>query len=357
MAKNGKAGKGKSPGKRQARRRDNDVPSVIAPDVDAKVLTTSHGSFDLEDPVLPDWVEERALASGGYPYDDTIKDKLYEEELTLLQIELVKLQRYVNESGARLVALFEGRDAAGKGGCIFTMRQYMNPRTARVVALPKPTEKEVGQWYFQRYTEQLPTTGELVLFDRSWYNRAGVEKVMGFCTAAETAEFLKQAPAFEKMLINDGIVLFKFWLNIGREMQLKRFHERRHNPLKIWKLSPIDYAALEQVETTTRKARDAMLAATHSKAAPWTVVRANDKRRARLAIIRHVLAAFAYPGRDDKTRGQDRSADPGRTGADRGLNAGRHERLLLHPQKSRSSSAASPTAASATRSTPRRGGP
>ncbi len=302
MAKNGKAGKGKS-GKKAGGKKRQDVPSVIVPETDAKVLTTSHGSFDLEDPMLPDWVEQRALASGGYPYDDTIKDKLYEEQLTLLQIELVKLQRYINQSGARLVALFEGRDAAGKGGCIFTMRQYMNPRTARVVALPKPTEKESGQWYFQRYTEHLPTTGELVLFDRSWYNRAGVEKVMGFCTAAETAEFLKQAPAYEKMLIDGGIVLFKFWLNIGREMQLKRFHERRHNPLKIWKLSPVDYDALEKWDAYS-KARDAMLAATHSRAAPWTVVHANDKRRARLAVIRHVLAAFPYPGRDDKTVGK-----------------------------------------------------
>ena len=299
MAKNSKDGKGKNAKKAHAKKR-RDVPAVIAPEMDAKVLSTSHGSFDLEDPTLPDWVEERALASGGYPYDDTIKDKLYEKELILLQIELVKLQRYINESGTRLVALFEGRDAAGKGGCIFTLRQYMNPRTARVVALPKPTEKEVGQWYFQRYTEHLPTSGELVLFDRSWYNRAGVEKVMGFCTGAETAEFLKQAPAFEKMLIDGGIVLFKFWLNIGREMQLKRFHERRHNPLKIWKLSPVDFAALEKWKAYS-EARDVMLAATHSQTAPWTVVRANDKRRARLAIIRHVLAAFAYPGRDDNS--------------------------------------------------------
>jgi polyphosphate kinase 2 len=297
MAKNSKGGKGKS-GKKAGGKKNRDVPPVVAPDMDAKELSTRHGSFDLEDPDLPEWVEKRALASGGYPYDDTIKDKVYEEELTLLQIELVKLQRYVNDTGARLVALFEGRDAAGKGGCIFAMRQYMNPRTARAVALPKPTEKEVGQWYFQRYTEQLPTAGELVLFDRSWYNRAGVEKVMGFCTPAETAEFLKQAPAYEKMLIDGGIVLFKFWLNIGREMQLKRFHERRHNPLKIWKLSPVDYAALEKWSDYT-KARDVMLAATNTLAAPWTVVRANDKRRARLAVIRHVLAAFPYPGRDD----------------------------------------------------------
>jgi polyphosphate kinase 2 len=305
MAKNGKAGKGKS-GKKTPGKKRQDMPAVILPDIDAKVLATAHGTFDLEDSKLPDWVEERALASGGYPYDDTIKDKLYEEELTLVQIELVKLQRYINESGARLVALFEGRDAAGKGGCIFATRQYMNPRTARAVALPKPTDKEVGQWYFQRYTEHLPTAGELVLFDRSWYNRAGVEKVMGFCTAEETAEFLKQAPAYEKMLINGGIVLFKFWLNIGREMQLKRFHERRHNPLKIWKLSPVDYAALEKWPDYSA-ARDTMLAATHGKATPWTVVRANDKRRARLNVIRHVLSAFPYPGRDEKSV---RKADP-----------------------------------------------
>ncbi len=297
MAKNHKAGKGKD-GKKASKKMKDAIPAVIAPDMDAKTLVTGHGSFNLEDPVLPDWVEARALASGGYPYDDTIKDKHYEEDLTRLQVELVKLQRYINETGARLVVVFEGRDAAGKGGSIFTMRQYMNPRTARVVALPKPTEKEVGQWYFQRYTEHLPTAGELVLFDRSWYNRAGVEKVMGFCTAAETAEFLKQAPAFEKMLINGGIVLFKFWLNIGREMQLKRFHERRHNPLKIWKLSPVDYAALEKW-ADYGKARDVMLAATHTRATPWTVVHANDKKRARLAVIRHVLAAFPYPGRDD----------------------------------------------------------
>ncbi len=302
MAKNSKTGKTKD-GKKAHGKKRRAVPAVIAPEMDAKELVTDHGRFDLEDPKLPDWVEERALASAGYPYDDTIKDKLYEKELILLQIELVKLQRYVNESGARLVALFEGRDAAGKGGCIFTLRQYMNPRTARVVALPKPTEKEGGEWYFQRYTEHLPTAGELVLFDRSWYNRAGVEKVMGFCTGAETAEFLKQAPAYEKMLIDGGIVLFKFWLNIGREMQLKRFHERRHNPLKIWKLSPVDYAALEKW-TAYSKARDVMLAATHSHATPWTVVHANDKKRARLAIIRHILAAFPYPGRDDSSVGK-----------------------------------------------------
>jgi polyphosphate kinase 2 len=279
------------------------LPKAIVPAEDAAVLTTAHGSFDLEDPVLPKWVAERALESGGFPYDDTIKDKEFRKELEVLQIELVKLQRHINDSGARLVAAFEGRDAAGKGGVILAMRQNMNPRTARIAALPKPTEKEQGQWYFQRYAEQMPTAGELVLFDRSWYNRAGVEPVMGFCTAEQASGFLKQAPEFEGMLVQAGIVLFKFWLNIGREMQLKRFHERRHNPLKIWKLSPIDYAALFKWEEYTA-ARDAMLAATHKPATPWTIVLANDKRRARLNVIRHVLRSCDYPGKKDKAIGE-----------------------------------------------------
>jgi polyphosphate kinase 2 len=273
------------------------VPAVIAPDEAAPVVVTAHGVFNLEDPVLPAWVKQQALKSGGYPYDDSLKDNIYERELTRLQIELVKLQRHVNDAGQRVVALFEGRDAAGKGGSIFAMRQYMNPRTARVVALPKPTERERGQWYFQRYIDQLPTAGELVLFDRSWYNRGGVEAVLGFCTAAERRIFLKQAPGIEKMLVDEGIVLFKFWLDIGREMQLRRFHERRHDPLKIWKLSPIDVAALTRWDAYTG-ARDTMLAATHRRTAPWTIVRANDKHRARLNIIRHVLAAIDYPGKD-----------------------------------------------------------
>lgn len=298
MAKGSKA-VGNSGRKRRAggKKAGKTVPPAIAPDEDAEVVVTPHGRFDLDDPKLPAWVEQRALKSGGYPHADTIKDKFYEEDLTALQIELVKLQRHVNDTGTRVVALFEGRDAAGKGGAIFAMRQYMNPRTARAVALPKPTERERGQWYFQRYVDELPTGGELVLFDRSWYNRAGVEPVMGFCTPAETRDFLAQAPDFEKMLVDAGTILFKFWLNIGREMQLKRFHERRHNPLKIWKLSPIDYAALGKWDAYTR-ARDAALAATDRPSAPWTVVLANDKRRARLNIVRHMIGALDYKGKD-----------------------------------------------------------
>jgi polyphosphate kinase 2 len=299
MAKGKKADrKGDKKKDKKGKKARDVVPAVIAPAEDAKVLVTSHGRFDLEDPVLPDWIEKRALKSGGYPYGETIKDKQYEEELTALQIELVKLQKHLGDSATRLVAVFEGRDAAGKGGAIFAMSQYLNPRAARAVALPKPTERQRGQWYFQRYVEELPAAGELVLFDRSWYNRAGVEPVMGFCKPAETEEFLEQAPDFEKMLVDAGIVLFKFWLDIGREMQLKRFHERRHDPLKIWKLSPIDYSAMAKWGDYTR-ARDTALKATDRSFAPWTVVLANDKRRARLNIIRHVLRAIDYPGKDE----------------------------------------------------------
>jgi polyphosphate kinase 2 len=298
MAKGASHGKG---GKNKDKRRDP-LPKVIEPDEDAPRIRTRHGSFDIDDPELPGWVEKAAFKSGGYPYDEPLKDKAYEEELTTLQIELVKLQRHVNEAGLRIVVIFEGRDAAGKGGSIFAFRQYLNPRSARLVALPRPTEVERGQWYFQRYVAQLPTSGEMVFFDRSWYNRAGVEPVMGFCTKAEHHLFLESVPGFERMLTGQGMLLFKMWLSIGFEMQLKRFYERRHDPLKIWKLSPIDYAAMRKWKAYT-EARDEMFAASHTADAPWTVVRANDKKRARLGIIRHVLTALDYPGKDRKSVG------------------------------------------------------
>lgn len=291
MVKHHKTSSGKSRSTRDP------VPVSIAPPTDAPPVVTRYGTFDLEAPILPDWVDKRALSSGGYPYKEALDDKNYLDDLHLLQIELVKLQEHVTATGRRIVALFEGRDAAGKGGTIQTMTAYMNPRTAAHVALPKPTERERGQWYFQRYAEYLPASGEIILFDRSWYNRAGVEPVMGFCTSKETEAFLMQAPAFERMLVDDGIILFKFWLAIGREMQFKRFYERRHNPLKVWKLSPIDFAALQEWDAYTA-ACDAMMDATHRGKTPWTVVLANDKRRARLAIIRHVLDAFDYPDKN-----------------------------------------------------------
>jgi polyphosphate kinase 2 len=290
-------------GRKSKKKKKAPIPKVIQPATDAPPIRTRHGSFDLDDPVLPEWIASGALRSGGYPYDETTKDSAYEADLERLQIELVKLQRHVNQSGLRVVLVFEGRDAAGKGGSIFAFRQYLNPRTARLVALPAPTEVERGQWYFQRYVVQLPTAGEMVLFDRSWYNRAGVEPVMGFCTPAEHRHFLDSVPGFERMLVGQGLLLFKFWLSIGFEMQLKRFHERRHDPLKIWKLSPIDYAAMSKWDAYSR-ARDEMFLASNTTDAPWTVVRSNDKKRARLDVIRHVLSHIAYPGKDRKAIGR-----------------------------------------------------
>ncbi|TDX89060.1 polyphosphate kinase 2 [Neorhizobium sp. R1-B] len=259
--------------------------------------------FDIDDPVLPDWIEDVSLASGGYPYDDKMDKDKYEKQLEQLQIELVKVQFWLKATGKRLMALFEGRDAAGKGGTIFSIHAYLNPRSARVVALNKPTETEAGQWYFQRYVAHFPTAGEIVLFDRSWYNRAGVEPVMGFCTPQQYEDFLKAVPRFEDTIHDEGIIFFKFWLDIGREMQLKRFHDRRHDPLKIWKLSPMDIAALDKWHDYTKK-RDIMLEKTHTQETPWTILLANDKRRARLNVIRHMLLALDYEGKDKSAIGE-----------------------------------------------------
>ncbi len=260
-------------------------------------------SFDLDDPKLPDWISDEAFRSGGYEYDKKLKRSKYEETLNGLQIELVKLQAWLQKSDERVVIVFEGRDAAGKGGTINAFRAYLNHRHARTVALSKPTETERGQWYYQRYVSHFPTDGELVMFDRSWYNRAGVEPVMGFCSEEQHAKFLVETPGFEKMIASEGIHFFKFWLNVGQEMQLKRFHDRRHNPLKSWKLSPIDIKALDKWGEYTA-VRNQMLEATHSAHAPWTIVRSNDKRRARINAVRHVLAGIDYVGRDDAVIGE-----------------------------------------------------
>ena len=260
-------------------------------------------AFDIDDPKLPGWVEDEAFGSENYPYDKKMDRDEYEAQLERLQIELVKVQAWLKETGNRVIAVYEGRDAAGKGGCINATREYMNPRTARVVALPKPTDKERGQWYYQRYVDHFPTAGELVLYDRSWYNRAGVEPVMGFCTSEQHEHFLAETPNFERMPVQDGIHLFKFWLNIGREMQLQRFHDRRHDPLKVWKLSPMDLASLNRWDDYTQM-RDLMLASTHTGHAPWTVVRTNDKRRGRINLIRHMLQNLPYEGKDEKEIGE-----------------------------------------------------
>ncbi|WP_425624277.1 polyphosphate kinase 2 [Agrobacterium radiobacter] len=260
-------------------------------------------SFDIDNPVLPEWVEEKKLSAGNFPYDKKMKREEYNTALEALQVELVKVQFWLQATGKRVMAVFEGRDAAGKGGAIFAARAYLNPRYARVVALTKPTETERGQWYFQRYISHFPTAGEFVLFDRSWYNRAGVEPVMGFCTPEEHKLFLKETPRLEKMLAHEDINLFKFWLDIGRETQIERFHDRRHSPLKCWKLSDMDIAALTKWDDYTQK-RDEMLEKTHTDAAPWTVVRANDKRRTRVNLIRHILLTLDYEGKDEKAIGE-----------------------------------------------------
>jgi len=233
------------------------------------------------------------------PYPKRLKRAAYEAELLRLQIELVKLQTWIRDSGTRVAVVFEGRDAAGKGGAIKRFTEHLNPRQARTVALSKPNETERGQWYFQRYITQLPTAGEVALFDRSWYNRAGVERVMGFSSPVEYGEFLRQAPELERNLVDAGLHLFKLWFTVSREEQARRFEQRRSDPLKLWKLSPMDEAALTRFDEYSA-ARDAMLIATDSVGAPWTVVNSNDKRRARLEAIRHVLHAFAYHHRDDE---------------------------------------------------------
>lgn len=234
---------------------------------------------------------------GGNPQKilSTIK---YEEELELLQIELVKLQRYVQSKGLRLAILFEGRDAAGKGGTIRRFTEHLNPRALRVVALPKPTEDELGQWYFQRYIKQLPNKGEMVFFDRSWYNRAVVEPVNGFCNSKQYEMFMTQVNEFEHMLYEDGIVVVKFWFSISKEEQLRRFESRRQNPLKQWKLSPVDMQAQQKWDIYTKYKED-MFSRTHTSFSPWIIVKANNKQKARLETIRYVLSVVNYSDRNE----------------------------------------------------------
>jgi polyphosphate kinase 2 len=226
-----------------------------------------------------------------------LERKLYEGELIRLQEELVKMQYWVKAEGFRLIVLFEGRDAAGKGGTIKRYMEHLNPRTARVVALSKPNERERTQWYFQRYIQHLPAAGELCLFDRSWYNRAGVERVMGFCTPNEYLEFMRECPLLEQMLVRSGIRLVKYWFSVSREEQARRFKARETDPLKQWKLSPIDRASLDKWDAYT-EAKEAMFFHTDTADAPWTIVKADDKKRARLNCMQHFLAAMPYPNRD-----------------------------------------------------------
>lgn len=259
--------------------------------------------FDIDNPDLPKWVDKNDLTAGGYPYDEKMDRDDYEQQLEALQVELVELQTHMQQSGERMIVVFEGRDSAGKGGTIKRLTAFLNPRTTRVVALPKPSDRERGEWYYQRYVKHFPTSGEIVVFDRSWYNRGGVEPVMGFCTDEQHDRFLKETPGFERIITGEGIHFFKFWLNIGRETQLKRFHDRRHSPLKHWKLSGIDVVGMTKWDDYT-KARDTMMKATHTDHAPWTVVRYNDKRRGRLEVLRHILSAVDYQGKSPKVIGK-----------------------------------------------------
>ncbi|NMM90447.1 polyphosphate kinase 2 [Rhodococcus sp. SRB_17] len=238
----------------------------------------------------------------GYPYEKKMSRREYERKKRRLQIELLKLQLWVKDTGQKVLIIFEGRDAAGKGGSIKRFTEHLNPRGARVVALEKPTDIERTQWYFQRYVAHLPSGGEIVMMDRSWYNRAGVERVMGYCTPTQYLEFMREAPEFERMLVNSGIHLHKLWFSVSREEQLARFAARRTDPVRQWKLSPTDLASLDKWDDYTQ-AKEAMFFYTDTGDAPWTVIKSNDKKRARLEAMRHVLASFEYPNKDHKLVG------------------------------------------------------
>ena len=246
-----------------------------------------------DDQLAPDW------RKGNYPYKNLMSRRNYEREKYRLQVELLKLQAWVKETGQKVVILFEGRDAAGKGGSIKRFMEHLNPRGARIVALEKPSEVERGQWYFQRYVQHLPTAGEIVMFDRSWYNRAGVERVMGFCSDDEYLEFMRQTPDFERMLVRSNVHLIKFWFSVSRDEQRRRFKEREKHPLKHWKLSPIDLASLDKWDDYT-KAKEGMFSYTDTSDAPWTVIKSNCKKRARLSAMRYVLHKLPYADKDLK---------------------------------------------------------
>ena len=254
---------------------------------------------------IPDQIRD-LFRNGQYPYKTRIRRNTYQQHKEELQVELLKVQNWVKQTGQRIVVLFEGRDAAGKGGTIKRFMEHLNPRAARVVALEKPTDHERGEWYFQRYIKHLPTAGEMVLFDRSWYNRAGVERVMGFCDSLQYLEFMRQVPDLERMLVRSGIRLFKYWFSVTREEQQRRFAARTGDPLKQWKLSPIDKES-QGMWTEYTEAKEAMFFYTDTADAPWTVVKSDDKKRARLNCMQHFLSELEYP---DKNTHVVRGPDP-----------------------------------------------
>jgi polyphosphate kinase 2 len=276
----------------------------------------------------------RRFENGMYPYEDRIKKSEYEKEKALLQVELLKVQRWVKASGKKIVVLFEGRDAAGKGGAIKRFMEHLNPRGARVVALEKPTTAEQTQWYFQRYFTHLPSAGEIVLLDRSWYNRAGVERVMGFCDPTAYLEFMRQCPEIERMLVRSGILLYKYWFSVTQDEQRKRFESRKSDPLKQWKLSPVDQASIDKWDDYT-EAKEAMFFYTDTADAPWTIIKSDDKKRARLNCMRHFLSTLNYDDKDFESVGEP---DPFIvTSSDHAI--ARSEHILgksLHPKQRRS---------------------
>ena len=274
-----------------------------------------------------------AFETGEYPYRTKLNNSAYMKQMTELQSELLKAQAWIKETGQKIVVLFEGRDAAGKGGTIKRFMEHLNPRGARVVALEKPTDRERTLWYFQRYVEHLPGAGEMVFFDRSWYNRAGVERVMGFCSANDYLEFMRDCPDVERMMVRSGISLYKYWFSVTREEQARRFASREHDPLKQWKLSPIDKASLNKWDEYT-EAKEAMFFFTDTADAPWTIIKSDDKKRARLNCMRHFLQTLPYPNKDHKIV---ETPDPLIVGSS-AVVIGRDENILgktLHPEKRR----------------------
>ncbi|HAZ14791.1 MAG TPA: polyphosphate kinase 2 [Bdellovibrionales bacterium] len=278
-----------------------------------------------DEKVKPEGPKSRQRTLYEYELPPKMEGKEYEKLMENLQIELLKMQNWVKATGQRVMVIFEGRDAAGKGGTIKRFMEHLNPRSATICALEKPSEREKGQWYFQRYITRLPAAGEIVFFDRSWYNRAGVERVMGFCTPAEHREFMRQAPVIERMLVNSGIILFKFWFSVSRKEQKRRFEERQHDPLKQWKLSPIDMASLDKWDDYT-KAKEEMFFHTDTADAPWTVIRSDDKKRARINCIRYVLQYLDYA---EKKQDNIKDIDPSILGLAKDIFE-KGERVLEH---------------------------
>jgi polyphosphate kinase 2 len=297
--------------------------SAASPDERKALKRTLAGAGPAPSGADPDLELVSNWREGAYPYANLMARKTYEKQKYRLQVELLKLQAWVKETGQRVVILFEGRDAAGKGGTIKRFMEHLNPRGARVVALEKPSDVERGQWYFQRYVEHLPTRGEIVMFDRSWYNRAGVERVMGFCSQNEYDEFMRQAPEFERHLVRSGVHLFKFWFSVSRAEQRRRFKEREAHPLKQWKLSPVDMASLDKWDEYTR-AKEQMFLHCDTADAPWTVIKSDCKKRARLNAMRYVLQRLPYKNKDAKSIGSVDTLLVGRAS----LVAGRAEEFM-----------------------------